>query len=271
MGSYKIYAKKGSKSMPITIESKHYYDNLSYMTWSLYKSNLADTPSPTLDNVVGYGPNRFTIGIIHNTNNFHVVQGTGEADRTGNKVNLKGINMVLTLHFLQNTIPTYLSHSESVLMNFNFRIMTVKFEDIMTDTDIARWYRETYIYTRNINITGGDKYPQQSNWMDKKRESTAWTGSFDIIKDYKFTLDKYHTTTQFNYDLGFNTDVNFDNTSNRPTDDQEISNIYTFMIGPSNNFLDMDAISMSKVESLSTSYIDAFVLEGNIKYIYYDI
>lgn len=267
--SYKIYARKGRKTIPISVESKHYYDNLSYTYLNLITSNAATATSE--DNVHGFGPNKDTIKIINNTNNLHVVQGTGESDRNGNKVNLKGINMVLTIHFLKDVIATYLSHSESVMMNFNFRIMTVKFDQQMTTTDIARWFRETYIYTRNISITQGGNYPQQSNWVDKMRESTPWTGSFKILKDKKFTLDKEHTVAQLTYDLGFNTNVNFDNTSNNPTANQYINNIYTFIIGPSNNFLDMDAVSQSKVESFATPVTATFILEGNIKYVYYDV
>lgn len=269
--AYKIYAKKGRKTMPIKLESKHFYTNINPVYIELYKTNLNVTPSPTMDQVRGCGPNNDTIKIIHNTNNMITQRGTAENQRIGNKINLKGINMVISLYFVKDVIATYLSHSEAVLMKFNFRIMTVKFDQIMTSTDIARWYRETYIYTRNISITAGDNYPQQSNWMDKKRESTPWTGSFSILKDKKFVLDKNHTTTMINYNLGINKDVNFDNTTSKPTDNQFISNIYTFIIGPSNNFYDMDAVSQSKVENLSTGSIATWIIEANIKHVYYDM
>lgn len=267
--SYKIYAKKGKKTMPIKLEKKHFYNNSSFQYMYLYKTNLAT--SPTLDNVKGYGPNKDTIKLLYITNNMSIQRGTAEDQRIGNKINLKGINMVICLRFLQDAIATYLSHSESVLMNFQFRIMTVKFDQQMTTTDLAKWFRESYIYTRLISITGGDNYPQMSNWMDKLRDSTPWTGSFEILKDKKFTLNKNKTVAMINYNLGFNKEINFDNISNRPTDNQYINNIYTFIIGPSNNFYDMDAVSMSKVESFSADYNAIFGLEVNTKVIYYDM
>lgn len=268
--SYKIYAKKGKKTMSIKLEKKHFYNNPDFQFMKLYKTNL--TQNPNLDDVKGYGPNKDTIKLIYNTNNMTVQRGTGENQRVGNKINLKGINMVIIVRFVQDAIATYLSHSESVLMTFQFRIMTVKFDQIMTTTDLARWFRDSYIYTRLINITGGDKFPQMSNWMDKMRDSTPWTGSYQIIKDKKFTLNKNKTVAMINYNLGFNKDINFDNTSNRPTDNQFINNIYTFIIGPSNNYYDMDAISMSKVENLtSNDGINVFGMEVNTKIIYYDM
>lgn len=271
MSTYKIYAKKGKKTMPIKLESKHFYNNLPFSYLYLYKANTSIPTITSPDDVKGYGPNKNTIQIIHNTNNIHVQRGTAEDQRVGNKINIKGVNMVLVIRFIKDVIPNHLSHSEAVLMKFNFRIMTVKFDQIMTNTDIARWYQQSYIYTRLINISGGDNYPQQSNWMDKLRDSTPWTGSFSILKDKKFVLDKNHTVTMINYNLGFNKDVNFDNTSNNPTDNQYISNIYTFIIGPSNNYYDMDAVSQQKVEDLAVDSIPVWALEGNIKTIYYDM
>lgn len=267
--AYKIYAKKGKKTMPIKLESKHFYTNLNYIYINLYKSNVGS--AATAADLRGMGPTKDNFTIIHNTNNMTVQRGTAENARVGNKINLKGINMVLGLSFVTDAIATYLSHSESCKMVFNFRVMTVKFDQQMTTTDLARWYQETFIYYREINLSGGEKFPKQSNWMDKLRDSTPWTGSFKIIKDKKFTLDKDHSFTQFNYNLGFNKDINFDNTSNRPTDNQYINNIYTFLISPSNNFYDMDAVSQSKVENFANAQQAIWGLEGNIKTIYYDM
>lgn len=267
--TYKIIAKRGKKTMPIKLESKHNYLNLDEIELDLYKPNTLSDPDP--DTLLGCAPNKSTIKIFHNTNNLYIAQGTHEDQRIGNKVNVKGVNMVLNLRFIPGVIATYLSHSEAVKMSFNFRIMTVKFERQMTTTDIARWWQATYIYYRLINLTGGDKGTYQSNWMDKKRESTPWTGSFTIIKEKKFVMDKEHTVAQINYDLKFNKDVNFDNTSNNPTDNQYFSNIYSFIIGPSNMYLDMDAVSCSKISDLSTGSVPVWRMGGNIKTIYYDM
>lgn len=268
--SYKIYAKKGNKVMPIKIEEKHIYKHIvdgDEVAIPVYKPNTA-----TQDTTVGYGVNSGNIKMIHNTNFISVSQGTGEEQRIGNKINIKSLSVTLYVRFNSSVLISTFSHGQLIDTYFNFRIMTVKFDQVnLTPTDIARWYRESYIYYRTVNISLGDKYPYQSNWMDKLRESTPWTGSFKILFDKKFKLKKSKSVKQISFKLPISGQVNFDNTSNRPTENQKLSNIYTFIIGPSNVYLDMDAVSTDKCVVLGTDSATLFYINANIKTIYYDI
>lgn len=265
--AYQIYAYKGRKTMPIKLEEKHKYYNSNVLSLNVYPQ---DATPVAQDSVRGYGITSANLLIFGNTDNFQLPQGITENTRIGNKTNIKRINYTIAMWMPDDVIATYISHSENVNMKFHFRIMTVKFNEAKSAADIAAWYRGSYIYYRLIGTGGGNSFPIQSNWMDRLRESTEFTGSFKIIKDYKFTVDKDHTNHQINYDLNFDYDVNFDNITNKPTENQEFSHIYTFIIGPANNNLDMDTISSSKVD-VSTIPVPLFSFTINEKCTYFDM
>lgn len=270
MSSYKIYARKGRKVMPIKVEEKHLYTHMSAtadVPLSMYKPNttLAE------DSVKGYSVNTATVELIHNSNMTSIQQGTAENQRIGNKVNIKSICITFDLYINPTVLLNTYSHGQLMDTWFNFRIMTVKFKQQMSTTDIARWYRQSHIYYRTANTGGAVSYPVQSNWMDKLRESSPWTGSFEILYDKKFTVNKVKSAIQMNIKVPFNGQVNFDNTSNRPTSDQGFSNIYTFLISPSNTWLDMDPVSTDKTVTLGTDSTILFYCNANVKTIYYDM
>lgn len=271
MSSYKIYAKKGRKVMPIKIEQKHIYSH-TFTTNSesqLYVYKPVSTN--TEDNTVGYGINQNNIKVLYNTNTLTLSQGVGESQRVGNKVNIKRVAITLYVRFNSERLIAAFSHGQMIDTFFNFRIMTVHFKDLMTTNDIAKWYRETFIYYRTVSISGGTSYPYQSNWMDKLRESTPYTGSFKILFDKKFQIKKSKSVKQLNIKVPISGNVNFDNTTNRPTDNQEFNNTYTFLIGPSNVYLDMDAISTDKCLNMANDSELLFYLQSNIKITYYDV
>ena len=261
--------------MPIKIEEKHVYQHVSVnndVYLSVFKSNLAPSYA---EFYTGYAPNASTCKLLHTTNNITIQQGTAEDQRVGNKVNIKSVSLVFNLHINPAQLINNFGHSELVDMKFHFRIMTVKFNTPLTagneDTEFADWFRETFIYYRTVSSTGGAKMPVQSNWMDKIRNSGKYTGAFKIIYDKKFSLSKFKTVKQKQIILPIKGNATFDNGTNELTDNQALSNIYTYLIGPSNNWLDMDAISSDKIESLSTSSSALFIYNANIKTIYYDI
>lgn len=271
MSAYKIYAKKGKKIMPIKIEEKHIYAHTFTINSELQINIFKPVASTTADYVVGYGVNQNNIKILHNSNNLQITQGTTEDQRIGNKINVKSIIISLYIRFNSERLIAAYSHGELIDMFFNFRIMTVKFDETMTNADIARWYRESFIYYRTVSISGGAEYPFQSNWMDKLRESTPWTGSFKILYDKKFKIKKSKSVKQMNVLVPLSGYINFDNTSNRPTDGQKFSNTYTFLITPANVFLDMDAVSTDKSQNMATDNTLLFYANANIKTIYYDV
>lgn len=284
MSGYKIYAKKGRKVMPIKIEEKHIYQNPPAYTDGVPYANNQDVKlkiyksqtNPTFSEFTrGYGPNSGTIQILHNTNSWTIAQGTADDQRVGNKVNIKSVSLTLNLHIDPTILINSFGHSELVDMKFHFRIMCVKFNNPIDLTneqnELANWYKNTFVYYRTVSSTGGDKVPVQSNWMDKIRNSSTTTGSYKILFDKKFSLTKFKTVKQKQINLPIKGNANFDNDTNELSTNQPLSNIYTFIIGPSNNWLDMDAISTSKIESYQYSAAELFIYNANIKTIYYDI
>lgn len=179
MSSYKIYAKKGRKVMPIKIEEKHNYQNVRNDI-QIYQITYGSAMN--INNFRGMGVNSSNVYIIHNSNQTSVAQGTAENQRVGNKVNIKSISFTCQMNFVSNNLVAYFSHGELIDMNFHFRIMTVKFNQQMTSTDLAAWFRESHIYYFTETANDGTM-PVCSNWTDKLRESTPWTGQFKILMD----------------------------------------------------------------------------------------
>lgn len=278
MSSYKIYAKKGKKVMPIKIEEKHIYQHTA-TNQDLYLSVIKSVTNPTFPRYYrGYAPTDANCKLLHNTNTIAITQGTTEDQRIGNKVNIKSVSLVLNLHINPTPLINDFGHSELVDMKFHFRLMCVKFNSPLPTTstggepeEFAKWYRSTFIYYRTVSVSGDANMPVQSNWMDKMRNSTEYTGSFKILYDKKFSLSKFKTVKQKQINLPIKGNATFDNTNNLLSPNQGLSNIYTFLIGPSNNWLDMDAISTDKAEHLSTGYANLFIYNANIKTIYYDV
>ena len=275
MSSYKLYAKKGRKVMPIKIEEKHIYQHPA-TNQDLSLSVMKSITNPSYPQYYrGYAPTDANCKLLHNTNTITIAPGTGEDQRVGNKVNIKSVSLVLNLHIDPTQLVNDFGHSELVDMKFHFRLMCVKFNSPLSTNaeaeNFADWYRKTFIYYRTVSVTGGAKMPVQSNWMDKIRNSSDYTGSFRILYDKKFSLSKFKTVKQKQINLPIKGNATFDNDTNQLSLNQELSNIYTFLIGPSNNWLDMDAISTGKTETLSLGYSSLFFYNANIKTIYYDI
>lgn len=266
MSSYKIYAKKGKKVMPIKIEEKHVYQNIS-TDISIFKPLVSTVTSAY---VRGYGVNPGTVYILHNTNQVYIPQGTAENNRVGNKVNIKSISISMNLSFVARNLIDQFGHGQNIDTCFRFRLMTVKFQDPMTATDISKWFRESHIYFYTETAQDG-AYPVVNNWAKKLRESTPYTGQFTILMDKKFTMTKFKSFKQIMANVPIKGNVNFDNTSSKPTANQYFSNIYTFLISPSYNKGDMDPISVDKADSLATDSANLFEAKTNIKTIYYDI
>lgn len=273
MSTYKIYAKKGKKTMPIKLEKKHIYYNGS-TSFYLYKPKNAGDPGVTDANSSrGYCVTDGNLEMLYTTNDTTISQGNHEDQRIGNKVNIKGVNLTIGINLNGANLISKLSHGEFIDFSTHWRIMVVKFKKALADAekDLAEWYRDTYIYYNAISQS--PFIPNQSNWMDKKRDSTKWTGQFTILKDKKFVMGKSHTTAQFEFNIGFNKDVNFENTNNNPTADQSFSNIYFFVISPSNNYFDVDQISQDKLRLLpaENAQFEFAIARYNIKTIYYDM
>lgn len=275
--TYKIYAKKGRKVMPIKLESKHVYEN-PFNVGFMYRPNYLNVA--TADAAKGTHVTEGNIWLLKNSNVFTLAQGTGESDRIGNKVNIKGINCAISISLHATNLINYFGHGTLTDLQFKFRIMAVKFKNKFDTTNhsiswwLAKWFRETFIYYRVIaNAQDGEPVLLQSNQMDKLRDSTPWTGNFKILKDKKFMLGVRHSSAQFNFNLGPNKDVNFENTNNQPTEGQGFSNTYIFIIMPSNYYNDVDTVSRERAETITAAQnnVQLFSYNANIKTIYYDM
>lgn len=257
--------------MNIKIESKHKYFNTG-TTFYLYK---ADNTQTTIDGCRGFQPTTGNIEMLWSSNtNLTIPQGTKEDERIGNKVNIKGVNCVVSIHLNGDNIASHLSHGELIDFKTKWRIMAVKFKNPLTtgneETELAEWFRDTFIYT--TTVIGTVVNPQrQSNQLDKLRDSTKWTGSFTILADKKFKLGKQKTNKLFNFNIKVNSDTNFENTNNKPTENQKFSNIYIFIISPSDNATDVDCITQRQLSNLAVNQITIANCEMNIKTIYYDM
>lgn len=269
MSKFYITAHQNSKKISIPLEQKHVYDHAAgngEATIMVYPT------STTVEPFYGNTVTADNIRVLFNSNEaITIPQGTAENQRIGNKVQIKHIDLTTYIWLNGATMIAKFSHSEAITTSFNFRIMCVKFKEIQDRADLAQWYRDTFIYYRLVNVAGGAQVPFQSNWMDKMRESTPWTGSFTILYDKKFTMGKDHSTTQMNIRIPIKQNVNFDNTSNQPTLNQYINNIYCFLIGPSNNYLDCDCISQDKMKQETFIASALGYSNTNIKVKYYDL
>lgn len=271
MSTYKIYAKKGKKTMPIKLEKKHIYYNGSTKFYLYKPKDSTQTGVIDANSSRGFCVTEGNLEMIYTTNDTVIQQGNHEDQRIGNKVNIKGVNCTIAINLNGEQLISKLSHGEFIDFSMHWRIMVVKFKKSLNDPekDLAEWYRDTYIYYNAVSQS--PFIPNQSNWMDKKRDSTKWTGQFTILKDKKFVLGKNHTTTQFEFNIGFNKDVNFENVNNKPTTDQSFSNIYFFVISPSSNYYDVDQISQDKLRLLGVDQFEIATARYNVKTIYYDM
>lgn len=266
--NFYITAHNKGKKISIPLEEKHKYYHVSTSGDAnivIYKPDTTTSP------YYGYTVNGGNIRLIFNTNNISIAQGTGEDERIGNKISLKAIDLTTYIYLLGSTVINNINPITGIKPSYNFRIMCVKFDDIMSNAQIADWYQKTFIYYRKVAVSDANYIPFQSNWMDKLRESTSYTGSFKILYDKKFTLGGTHTSTQMNINLPIKGIVNFDNTSNNPTDNQDINNTYCFLIGPSNNFLDMDSVSTYRFAQGENNQTGLAYMNSNIKIKYYDM
>lgn len=164
---------------------------------------------------------------------------------------------------------------------FKFRMMLVKFDSSQDADGIKNWFNTIYVpqYYLSDNLNEG----AVTNQSKMLRESTAWTGKFNILYDKPFTINskKGHKFINFNYK--FKRNINFDDTTNYPTD-EDFKNIQLLVFGPTLLVNDMDGHAYSKLsdylektQSLSGAstlrnyVLDAFQISQNIKYKYYDM
>lgn len=263
-----VWAKtKTGKPFKMGIEDKHKYYN--FQDYYIYvNNNPGDDANVSMDSHNPYCINLHKLVSFDITHQFVVPQGTGESERVGNKVFLKFIDLTYYITLRGEPYINNFSHSQAIDSYYRFRVMVVQFDDYMTETNIADWFRETYTYmrTKAIHLTTA---PLQSVHTAKLRESTPITGTFKILYDKKTCLKKNKTVKMSTIRIPIKQNVNFENTNNKPTD-ESMKNIHLIVIGPCYNELDMDAISNDQLKT-ATNDIALFNTACVAKFEYYDL
>lgn len=226
----------------LTLEEKHIYN--TYEKFIVGNISNAGVVQP-IANFRSIEPN-------------YPVQGTGEDDRIGRKIHTQFISEegVLTLSNYSSTDSLfdywngYVQAQMDALQpnNYEFpadllnivvpiRHMVVTFEDaeMYAGNDqerglyLSEWYKQLVIQS----FVGNDVPP--SILTDTKRESTPFTGRFNILKDDMYYLDnKTKREIHFKYRLPLKKAVNFEAEGSEPTN----LHIFSIWIGPVNPYLD---------------------------------
>lgn len=263
-----IYARtKSGKGFKLGVEDKHIYHN--YQDYYIYvNKNPGNDAQVTLDSLNPYCINPLKFVSFDITHNFVLPQGTDENERIGNKVFLKFIDLTYYISLRGEAYINNFSHGQAIDSYYRFRVMVVQFDDYMTETNIADWFRTTYTYFRTKAVYQNN-LPLQSVHTAKLRESTPYTGTFKILYDKKTCLKKNKTVKMSTIRLPIKMNVNFENTNNKPTD-ESMKNIHLLVIGPCYNELDMDAVSNDQTKAL-TSDVPLFNTACVSKFEYYDL
>lgn len=266
-----LYARnnKTHRKIKIDIEDKHkYYNHLQSPALNVYKENSNDSMGP------GYHPIPNNFVSINLSDKVAIEQGSAEDERIGNKVFMKYFNITYGIHLYGASLITNFPHGTITNLNFKFRVMVVKFDQAMSTTDLSNWFNDTYTYFNLINVSGGNQVPLVSNQWDRLRESTKWTGSFKIMYDKKIALTNTKSTRLKSVNIPICQNVNFsyNNSDGRSyMTDENLQNIYFFIITPSCVRYDMDAISQDGIDRSSTGTSTIGYANFCMKYEYYDI
>lgn len=258
-----IQAKsKFGKNFKISVEDKHKYINFNSQPIRINKLDGTKVD----DNGLCIGVSNLTLFEL--TDNIQIAQGTAEDQRIGNKVFMKFLHWTLDMYLNGPNLITTFPHGTIVDFYARFRVMVVKFQQQMSEQDIVDWFKATYIYFKTAGTNNHTII--QSVHQTKMRESTAYTGKFKILYDKKFKMGRKKSVKITNIPIKINQNLNFDNTTNHPTDDN-FKYIYGIVIGPCNNALDLDSISTDGANRMGTAYVDFAEVGGVLKYEYYDM
>ena len=258
-----IAKSKYGKKFKVSVEDKHKYYNFDSQTIYLNKTSTGKAE----DNGFNIGQN--CVVAYNLSNNINIAQGTHDDERIGNKVYMKFIHFTYTLGLNGGSLITNLPHGDIADLFLRFRVMVVQFDDEKTEQQIVEWFRNTYIYFKNMTV-GGTTWPCQSVHQTKLRESTPYTGKFKILYDKKLKMGKKKTIKISNISIPIKQNINFENTNNKATDDN-FKNIYAIFIGPCYNDVDTDSISSDKTYSFIAESVSLASINAVMKYEYYDI
>lgn len=271
--SYYINAYRKGNHISIPVEEKHLYKqgftatNIKTYTTTPPQQNYLDT-----EDVVK----------IANLNDIQFDQGVEVSQLVGNKIFLKDV--AITLNVRASAAFMSVIHSGSPAIDYfsNCRIMAVQFDNDLSDDDLdfCDWFRTTYIYygTETINQK---IVPIQSVHQNRMRESTPWTGRFNILKDIPFKITKQKSCFPMSFTLDFKKDLTLmpveitsgttTTTVYKPVND-DFKHVYIYFLGPGNYSLDNDAMTSKNLAQYSGGVTSSmFEIAYNIKYTFYDL
>lgn len=236
-------------------------------------------------------------------NDLSLSVGTADNQMIGQKVMLKNISVLINVSLshaafkffnskewdstlFQNVttnyetlLPVFKDETDNA-SKFKFRLMLVRFDDkTYDDSDIMTWFNTIYVPQYYKSSAGTPVVTNQSKML---RESTALTGKFQILENRSFTINSKKGHKFIKFDLNPKTNLTFDN-SGKPTDDKYLG-LRLILFGPTYLKSDMngtgfykfaeylDAITgQTNYNNLSHPILDAFNVQTNIKYTYYDL
>lgn len=263
--SYRILAHKGSKSLSIPVEEKHKYyqqgTTSSYPSGDLY---IRTYPSTSSENV--YCIQSDKISSFWNTNMFFTQSGSSVNQRIGDKVMFNKVDCTLAIRVNHEAIEGDGQDYANLYPYFiNMRFMIVHFDKSMTQSDIANWFKETYIYYNQISA---NNY-RQSCHQYMLRESCPYTGKFKILHDEKFKLTRDNPVKQMKVSLSPNMDLTFDSSGFVTNDD--FNNTYFILFGPIDYSIDCSTYLGNWLLNSSSKNYDLINFTYNVKATYYDL
>lgn len=160
-------------------------------------------------------------------------QGTDENERIGRKISVKSLHWSGVFNTNASAFNTFYA-AQTYHLNrpwfAKFRAMVVEFDPdfAITTGNIMSWFNATYVYF--------DEGKQPSVHTSMLRESTAYTGSFKIIIDKKFTLTSSKPSYPFDFNIPWRPTLNFDSAGQTDPTNRKL---ICFVIGPNEFEADM--------------------------------
>lgn len=315
--SYVIKAyKKGSK-LSIPVEDKHKYDTQAeahdYYTFEPTNPSHKLSLIPYTAAYDSLGANGFgacwgniqhNFDIIWSGGYFGTTAGTGADQRIGNKVFLKDMSILINIYMTEsakrffnceyvnytdintdsttlNGFTNHLKEEGETPCKFKFRMMLVKFDTIADQNYVKEWFNT--IYVPQYYASNGTTKPAVTNQSRMLRESTNYTGKFNILYDKAFSINskKGHKFINFNYKFKKNLTAD---TNTGGITDEDFTKLRLIIFCPTLLVNDMNGmaysklsdymektVSLSNAATLRNYVLDAFYIQTNIKYKYYDL
>lgn len=271
----------------IQIEDKHTYNSVNTPIFGCRRDSFISTHNNDSAN------SRWIVQYLEPT---YPVTGTDESNRIGRKIYssslctegfLKLYNMIdnanintmydiFTIHnsdeytaaVAQTTPQQQPFNTNEQALDLSIRHMFVEFDDICPGTDFNTYFFDWFV--RTYIQTGTNQLP--SNRTQMLRESTMYTGSFNIIYDKVHHLSLRNPVVHYKEVIPYKRTMNFDGTgSGAPTGKK----IYELFIGPTNLWTDYGSFSLgqwiSNESTKLTPNIYVAELSSTLKFKYTDM